>query len=85
VAVRKSLPAGMVDPGEPMPPLLIKTLLRYNLAGILRISSSPGGGESPEPYVTRIVIGPSADPMSPQPDVPTDDNVDEQVPDSEDR
>ncbi|MCH8166254.1 MAG: hypothetical protein IH889_11660, partial [Planctomycetes bacterium] len=85
VAVRKSLPAGMVDPGEPMPPLLLKTLLRYNLAGILRISSSPGGGESPEPYVTRIVVGPSADPMSPQPDVPTDDNVDEQVPDSEER
>ena len=85
VAVRKSLPVGMVDPGEPMPPLLLKTLLRYNLAGILRISSSPGGGESPEPYVTRIVIGPSADPISPQPDVPTDDNVDEQVADSEER
>ncbi len=85
VAVRKSLPAGMVDPGKPMPPLLLKTLLRYKLAGILRISSSPGGGESPEPYVTRIVVGPSADPMSPQPDDPTDDNVNEQVPDPEDR
>ena len=45
VAVRKFLPTGQIDPDRPLPPLLRKTILENDLAGILRITAKPGEGE----------------------------------------
>ncbi|MEE9129543.1 MAG: hypothetical protein V3T84_05955 [Phycisphaerales bacterium] len=44
VAVRKFLPTGQIDPDRPLPPLLRKTILDNDLAGILRITAKPGEG-----------------------------------------
>ena len=44
VAIRKFLPAGVIDPDKPLPKLLRKTILDNDLAGILRITAAPGEG-----------------------------------------
>ena len=44
VQIRKFLPAGVIDPDKPLPKLLRKTILDNDLAGILRITATPGEG-----------------------------------------
>ena len=57
VAVRKFLPAGQIDPDGPLPPLLRKTILDNDLAGILRIIAKPGEG-APHERIDWVLISP---------------------------
>jgi len=57
VAVRKFLPAGQIDPDRPLPPLLRKTILENDLAGILRIIAKPGEG-APHERIDWVLISP---------------------------
>lgn len=57
VAVRKFLPVGQIDPDKPLPPLLRKTILDNDLAGILRITAKPGEG-APHERIDWVLISP---------------------------
>ncbi len=57
VAVRKVLPTGQIDPDKPLPPLLRKTILDNDLAGILRITAKPGDG-APHERIDWVLISP---------------------------
>ena len=83
VALRKYLPAGLVDPKTPLPPLLRNALRKHNLGGILQIASIPGEGEPYERIVTRLTIeSPTAN--QPKPDGTTVYAADEDDTDHED-
>ena len=57
VAVRKFLPTGQIDPDQPFPPLLRKTIFDNDLAGILRIIAKPGEG-APHERIDWVLISP---------------------------
>ena len=57
VAVRKFFPTGQIDPDRPLPPLLRKTILDNDLAGILRITAKPGEG-APHERIDWVLISP---------------------------
>ncbi len=57
VAVRKFFPTGQIDPDKPLPPLLRKTILDNDLAGILRITAKPGEG-APHERIDWVLISP---------------------------
>ena len=55
--MRKFLPMGQIDPDQPLPPLLRKTILDNDLAGILRITAKPGEG-APHERIDWALISP---------------------------
>ena len=61
VAVRAELPIGPIKPNEPVSLLLRNTLLKYDLAGVLKVDATPGEGEPHKRTVVSYSIPPDED------------------------